>query len=297
MSYYSSNNFSELDSHSKARLKRSDNRIKSRNSFRLGSKYSPTLERHKSAEYVDFGEQQSKVNLTPLSPFDVSTYEEEREADRKALKLFRDTGIVSELSFIKKEDRKNLSSISDVGGGYTFNGSGYYDTFQESGGLKYFHRVLQTTAETTAVPLEIPPTICEVEELMLLDALRASIAIMGDKDTIEFMRYNVQLAKEERRRQQIEDLLASRMEKEFDMQTPVLEGYDDYYDDDDEEEDYYVFEEPIYDEYIDEEMDNVPDTPIYAPTYEWRDEKDYDSNEEDLMVSVYACYCYDVLRY
>ena len=110
----------------------------------------------------------------------------EKEEERKAYQLFKETGIVS----MKKGASAGKSYLEEMDEG---NETGY-DAQTRKDGLKYFHRVGHVTAETTDVPFVLPPTEQDVEDLMLLDALRCSMNINSELDLSQFKNIKTKLA-------------------------------------------------------------------------------------------------------
>jgi len=107
------------------------------------------------------------------------------EEERRAYELFKQTGIVQ-----AKKGGTGKSYLEEMDEGTEVG----YEADKRKDGLKYFHRVGHTTAETTDKPLIIPPTEEDVEDLMLLDALRCSMGITDELDSAQFRAIRVKLA-------------------------------------------------------------------------------------------------------
>lgn len=123
--------------------------------------------------------------------------EDDHEDDKEALRLFKEQGIVSHILSSKKKKGKKSSMSA------TYNSS--FRSFDKDfdHGLRQFHRILQVTSETTDIPLIEPPTEQDVEDLMLLDALRASLGITEEADTPKFR--NVRMKLSTARKQGLDD--------------------------------------------------------------------------------------------
>lgn len=161
------------------------------------------------------------------------------EEERRAFDLFKKTGIVQ-----AKKGGTGKSYLEEMDEGNEVG----YEAEKRKDGLRYFHRVGHTTAATTDKPLIIPPTEQDVEDLMLLDALRRSMGITDELEATQFR--NIKLKLQWMRRAGLDENTIFNNPSEFSTldeyyaflnAQPEEEEYEEEYEiDDDEEEEHFL---------------------------------------------------------
>ena len=181
-----------------------------------------------------------------------------------------------------RKDGKTKSYLEEMDEG----GAGY-DQDTRRDGLRYFHRVGHTTAETTEKPLIQPPTEQDVEDLMLLDALRASMNITEELDKTQFGHIRERLSTV--RKQGLDESAIfenpceySTQGEYYNFQNSFLDSFvDDDYDEDEDEYDEEIGEEQYFAEYagveaeMEEEWEEEEEEEIFG---EYEDEEFYSTD-------------------
>jgi hypothetical protein len=182
------------------------------------------------------------------------------EEERRAYELFKATGIVQ-----AKKGGSGKSYLEEMDEGTEVG----YEADKRKDGLKYFHRVGHTVAETTDKPFIIPPTEEDVEDLMLLDALRCSMGVADELEAAQLKNIKVKL-KALRAAGLDEDAVFDNPQ-EFSTQDeyytylnaqPMEEEFEDEEYEIDDEEEHYLFDDE-HEMYYEDEVEHV----FYRPEH------------------------------